>query len=238
MLKRISILKISNTEKVHIFDALIAKKFMWDRHLSFLWIQHYKKCWFWNKQDKALVSVGAVGAAAPIDFQKDWFCTDRFWETMIFIPKIFTFFYSKVTFIFSFSEHIRKSAPTVLKSYPGPCRNCTIWKIVLTFFKIHTYLSNLKNIKGWNSPQHTVHFHLSPLLFEWGTIILRHMLFEENWLRNFYNEGGKLACIAQPFYLKFFSLFCKKKTDHSFQLSWIDLKFHLPFIFLWTTKLN
>ena len=27
---------------------------------------------------RVLVSVGAVGAVAPTDFQKDWFCTHRF----------------------------------------------------------------------------------------------------------------------------------------------------------------
>jgi len=43
----------------------------------------------------ALVSVGAVGAAAPTDFQTDWFCTHRFLGKMTFITWIFTIFIQK-----------------------------------------------------------------------------------------------------------------------------------------------
>ena len=99
---------------------------------------------------RALVSVGAEGAAATKDFQKNWFCTQRFWKRDIYNLD-FCDFHSKLTFLSVFFEYFRKSTPTILKFQPGPCLSIKIFCLEYSEFSQIANSQMVILIKWWLS---------------------------------------------------------------------------------------
>ena len=59
----------------------------------------------------------SVGAAAPTDFEEDWFCTHWFWENLILYPH---FLFTKVPFTSSFVSKYRVLHPQIWNPVEDP----------------------------------------------------------------------------------------------------------------------